>query len=103
MSKRGRWWQRWLEALQTQAARRRAGGRRRRFVPRLEQLEDRVTPSTTLSIADSSVVEPGPHGTVNLDFTVTRSGDLTSQVTVGFTTVAGTAQPTTDFTPTTGT
>ena len=38
-----------------------------------------------------------------MDFTVTRTGDLTSQITVGYTTVAGTAQPNTDFTPTTGT
>ena len=44
-----------------------------------------------------------PGGTVNMDFTVTRSGDLTSQITVGFTTVAGTAKPGTDFTPTIGT
>ncbi len=58
---------------------------------------------TTLSIANSSAVEPGPGGTVNMVFTVTRSGDLTSQITVGFTTVAGTARPATDFTPTTGT
>ncbi len=71
--------------------------------PALEQLESRLAPATTLSIADSSVIEPGPHGTVNMDFTVTRSGDLTSQVTVGYTTVAGTAQPNTDFTPQTGT
>ena len=40
---------------------------------------------------------------VDMDFTVTRSGNLTSQITVGYTTVAGTAQPNTDFTPTTGT
>jgi FG-GAP-like repeat/SdrD B-like domain/Domain of unknown function (DUF4214)/Calx-beta domain/FG-GAP repeat len=58
---------------------------------------------TTLSIANSSAIEPGPAGTVNMDFTVTRTGDLTSQITVGYTTVAGTAQPATDFTPQTGT
>jgi hypothetical protein len=69
----------------------------------LEELETRLTPATTISIADGSVLEPMPHGTVDMDFTLTRTGDLTSQVTVGFTTVAGTAQPTTDFTPTTGT
>jgi hypothetical protein len=58
--------------------------------------------STTLSIADSSVLEPTAQGTVNLNFTVTRSGDLTPDLTVGYTTIAGTAQPGTDFTPTTG-
>ncbi len=57
----------------------------------------------TLAIADSSAIEPAPGGTVNMVFTVTRGGDLTSRVTVGFTTVAGTAQPSADFTPTTGT
>jgi hypothetical protein len=69
----------------------------------LEPLETRLTPATTLSIADSSALEPMPDGTVNLDFTVTRAGDLTSQVTVGYTTIPGTAQPARDFTPTTGT
>jgi FG-GAP-like repeat/Calx-beta domain/FG-GAP repeat len=58
---------------------------------------------TTLSIANQSTIEPAPGGTTNMVFTVTRTGDLTSQLTVGFTTVAGTAQPSTDFTPTTGT
>src|SRR5205814_7943143 len=51
----------------------------------------------------SSVAEPAGTGTTNMDFTVTRSGFLNSQITVGFTTVAGTAQANTDFTPTTGT
>ncbi len=37
-----------------------------------------------------------------MDFTVTRSGDLGSQLTVGYTTVAGTAQPNVDFTPENG-
>ncbi|OWK44404.1 FG-GAP-like repeat-containing protein [Fimbriiglobus ruber] len=69
----------------------------------LQQLESRLVPATTVSIADNSVVEPAPGGTVNLDFTVTRTGDLTSQLTVGYTTVAGTAQANTDFTPETGT
>jgi trimeric autotransporter adhesin len=76
---------------------------RRRRVLWLELLEPRLAPATTFSIANSSVIEPAPNGMVNLDFTVTRSGDLTSQVTLGYTTVAGTAQPNTDFTPTTGT
>ncbi|HEV8060414.1 MAG TPA: FG-GAP-like repeat-containing protein [Gemmataceae bacterium] len=58
---------------------------------------------TTLSIANTSAIEPGLGGTVNMVFTVTRTGDLTSQITVGYTTVAGTAQPATDFTPETGT
>jgi hypothetical protein len=58
---------------------------------------------TTLSIANSSAIEPAANGTVNMNFTVTRTGNFTSQLTVGYTTVPGTAQPTTDFTPTTGT
>ncbi len=72
-------------------------------MPILEALESRLSPATVFSIANSSVVEPAPGGTVNLNFTVTRSGDLTSQVTVGYTTISGTAQPGTDFTPETGT
>jgi hypothetical protein len=69
----------------------------------LEELETRLTPSTTLSIANASKLEPGPGGSVNMDFTVNRTGDLTSEITVGYTTVAGTAQAGTDFTPTSGT
>ena len=76
---------------------------RRRFVPRLLPLEDRVAPATTISIADSSITEPAGTGSTNMDFTVTRSGFLNSQITVGYTTVAGTAQANTDFTPQTGT
>src|SRR5947209_2235282 len=90
----------------TAAVSQRRARARRRPRPLLEQLEGRFLPATTLSIADSSVLEPAPNGTVNMHFTVTRTGDLTSQITVGFTTVAGTAQPKppgADFTPTTGT
>src|SRR5262249_46777983 len=47
--------------------------------------------ATTLSIANSSAIEPAVGGTADMIFTVTRTGDLTSQITVGFTTVAGTA------------
>ena len=94
----------WVEglfgAVATAQRRARAGGSRKLC---LEHLESRVNPTTTISIADSSVLEPMPGGMVNLDFTVTRTGDLISQLTVGYTTVAGTAQPNTDFTPTTGT
>jgi hypothetical protein len=97
------WWRHWLKPAVSRTGRRRSIRRGTYLVPFLEQLESRITPATTLSIADSGVTEPMPSGTVNMDFTVTRTGDLTSQVTVGFTTVAGTAQPTTDFTPTTGT
>jgi hypothetical protein len=57
---------------------------------------------TTVSIADSSAIEPAPGGTVTMNFTVTRTGDP-GPLTVAYTTVAGTAQPTTDFTPLTGT
>lgn len=71
--------------------------------PRLEQLEDRLAPAATLSIADAGALEPAPGGTASIVFTVTRTGDLTVPLTVGYTTVAGTAQPTTDFRPITGT
>jgi Calx-beta domain len=104
------WRQRWLEPLtrllRGDALPHRCAAGRNRVVPRLEFLEPRLSPATTFSIADNSVIEPSPGGTVNLDFTVTRTGDTTSQVTVGYTTVAGTATakpPGTDFTPITGT
>src|SRR4051812_19876881 len=97
-------WRRWVKALGTRTG----GGPRaarlgRRFVPLLEELENRVVLSTTLSIADSSVLEPTPQGTVNMNFTVTRTGDLTPQVAVAYQTVAGTAKPNVDFTPESGT
>ena len=66
-------------------------------------IADPTATPTTLSIANSSAIEPGLGGTTDMDFTVTRTGDLTSQITVGYTTVAGSAQPNTDFTPETGT
>jgi hypothetical protein len=69
----------------------------------LEALEDRLAPVSNLSIADASAIEPAPGGTTIMNFTVTRSGDLTSPLTVGYTTIAGTAQAGTDFTPETGT
>ncbi|MGO9468323.1 MAG: hypothetical protein ACLQIB_09720, partial [Isosphaeraceae bacterium] len=62
----------------------------------LEELEDRLAPAAFLSIANTTAIEPMPGGMVDMDFTVTRSGNLTSQITVGYTTVAGTAQPNTD-------
>jgi len=62
-----------------------------------------TTPATKITIADSSAIEPSASGTVNMNFTVTRTGDLTSEIIVGYTTVAGTAVANTDFTPTTGT
>ncbi|MGO9464611.1 MAG: hypothetical protein ACLQIB_09435, partial [Isosphaeraceae bacterium] len=64
--------------------------------PLLEELEYRLAPAAFLSIANTTAIEPMPGGMVDMDFTVTRSGNLTSQITVGYTTVAGTAQPNTD-------
>ncbi len=75
----------------------------RKWRRNLEQLEDRLAPATTLSIANASAIEPVPGGSENMIFTATRTGDLTAPLTVGYTTVAGTAQPTTDYTPETGT
>ena len=62
-----------------------------------------IAAATTVSIADASALEPAPGGTVNMDFTITRTGDLSGPLTVGYTTVPGTAQPKTDFTPQNGT
>ncbi len=62
-----------------------------------------TVPFPTVQIADGAVAEPGPGQTTNLVFTVTRTGDLASQLTVGYTTVAGTAQPGVDYTPETNT
>jgi hypothetical protein len=101
----------WYDRLLTPFAKKRhASVVARRFVkgrpaPRLglEELEDRLAPAMPLSIADASVLEPAAGGHANMDFTVTRIGDLTPPLTVGYTTVAGTAQPGTDFTPQTGT
>src|SRR6516164_9758204 len=70
---------------------------------RLEELESRLSPAVTFSIATANVIEPGPGGTADMDFTVTRTGDLASQLTVGYTTVPGTAQANVDFTSITGT
>src|SRR5437588_2989408 len=69
----------------------------------LEMLEHRLAPAVTLSITTANVIEPGPGGTALMDFTVTRSSDLNSQLTVGYTTAPGTAQANVDFTPSTGT
>ncbi len=56
----------------------------------------------TISITDSSVVE-GDSGTTDMVFTVTRSGDMTSAVEVGYTTADGTALAGIDYTAETGT
>src|SRR5437870_5498244 len=63
----------------------------------LEPLEERLAPA--LSIADAAAVEPPPGGMATVNFTVTRTGPLTAPLTVGYATVAGTAQAGTDFTP----
>ena len=39
----------------------------------LEELEDRLVPAATLSIANTTAIEPMPGGTVDMDFTVTRT------------------------------
>jgi hypothetical protein len=56
----------------------------------------------SISISDSSVVE-GDSGSVNMMFTVTRTGDMTSTVVVGYTTADGTALAGTDYVAQTGT
>lgn len=54
------------------------------------------------AIGDASVVE-GDAGTVDLEFTVTRSNGSTGAVTVDYATSSGSATGTTDFVPTSGT
>jgi hypothetical protein len=68
---------------------------------RLETLEGRIAPATLIAISDASIAE-GDSGSVMMDFTVTRSGDLTAPVTVGYTTADGTAQAGVDYTAETG-
>ena len=94
------WWKRWCVSSSIRKGK--ATSKWSKWLD-IEQLEDRMAPAVSLSIATASVIEPGTGGTANMDFTVTRSGDLGSQLTVGYTTVAGTAQPNVDFTPETGT
>src|SRR5262249_28704534 len=69
----------------------------------LEEMERRLAPAATIALSEGSVIELIPSGTVDLVFTATRTGDLASQVTVGYTTVAGTARANKNFTPQTGT
>jgi hypothetical protein len=69
----------------------------------LEEMERRLAPAATISLSEGSAIEPMPTGTVDLVFTATRTGDLASQVTVAYTTVAGTARANRNFTPQTGT
>src|SRR5205823_324910 len=73
-----------------------ARGHRRREL-QLEALEPRWLPASTLSLGDATVVE-GDAGTVDLVFPVTRTGDLTSAITVGYTTADGTATAGVDYT-----
>ncbi|WP_439622718.1 FG-GAP-like repeat-containing protein [Gemmata sp.] len=64
-------------------------------------LEERVTPAATLSVADATfALNAGAAGVV-----VTRTGDLTQQVTVGYTVTGGTAAAGTNYqaTPASGT
>ena len=75
---------------------------RPRFLWQIDALEGRITPATLIAISDASIAE-GDSGTVMMDFTVTRSGDLTVPVTVGYTTADGTAQAGIDYTAETGT
>ncbi len=56
----------------------------------------------TISISNSSVME-GNSGTADMVFTVTRTGDVTSTVEVGYSTANGTALAGIDYTAETGT
>src|SRR5262245_57868881 len=68
----------------------------------IETLEDRIAPAALIAISDASLAE-GDSGSVMMDFTVSRSGDLTAPVTVGYITADGTAQAGIDYTAETGT
>ena len=74
---------------------------------RFEVLEKRQLLAASLSINDPMVIE-GNSGSVNLDFTVTRSGDTLSAITVAYSTsdsspAAGAATAGSDYTATSGT
>ena len=69
--------------------------------PCLEALEDRIAPASLISISNSSLEVNGT-GAADMDFTVTRSGDLGPQVVVAYSTSDGTAKAGTDYTPTSG-
>jgi hypothetical protein len=77
-------------------------GPRSRFLPRIEALEVRITPTSLIAISDASIAE-GDSGSVMMDFAVSRTGDLTVPVTVDYTTADGTAQAGIDYTAETGT
>ncbi len=56
----------------------------------------------SISVGDATLAE-GDSGTANLEFPVTRTGDTTATVVVGYTTADGTAHAGTDYTAQTGT
>jgi FG-GAP-like repeat/Calx-beta domain/MBG domain (YGX type) len=64
-----------------------------------ETLEGRIAPASLISITNSSIAE-GDSGSVEMNFTVTRAGDLGPAVTVAYTTSDGTAKAGTDYTAT---
>jgi hypothetical protein len=66
---------------------------RHRVRPSVEALENRLAPAAQFSIATANVIEPGTGGTANMDFTVTRTGDLNSQLTVGYKSTCRRAAP----------
>jgi hypothetical protein len=80
----------------------RSRGPRSRFLLQIEALEGRIVPASLIAISDASIAE-GDSGSVMMDFAVSRSGDLTVPVTVGYTTADGTAHAGTDYTAETGT
>ncbi|HYH69206.1 MAG TPA: FG-GAP-like repeat-containing protein, partial [Urbifossiella sp.] len=102
-----RWWQSaWVRSLFPSTSQKPAPYRHkakpRRHVPRLEVMEDRLTPAVSLAVGDAALAE-GDSGTSNLVFVVTRSGDLTPALTVQYQTVDGTAQAGLDYQATSGT
>jgi hypothetical protein len=105
---RGHWWQRVRKLLDQAAGRGRARGRRRAgHRPRgwlhLQELERRLAPAITLSVANPIPFPKGGSGTTNMMFVVTRSGDTAPAVQVDFATQDGTAHAATDYQATSGT
>jgi hypothetical protein len=77
--------------------------RRRKYRPWLEDLEGRLAPAVTLSIANATSLVEGDSGTRLAKFVVTRSGDLAPTVQVDYTTQDGTAHAGVDYVATSGT
>src|SRR5262249_6757593 len=80
-----------------------ADPRRRTFRPGLTGLEARLAPAVNLAVSAPQPVPEGDSGTVDMVFTVTRSGDLAPAVSVDYATRDGTAMAGVDYQARSGT